>query len=161
MSASPHWLPAQFEFSRFGEWSPFEAAIYSRFCTDFLDARSPVLFRGRQVVIKKHPQIDGREAAFWHCISEGQSGEQCRNPDFERCARIPWLRPCIEHADELKVWVEKRNGDNRIHIWLESEGYLVILAERKGYLLLWTAFHVRHNHERVKYERRYANAQNG
>lgn len=163
MSAPPDWLPPLVEFSDYGEWLRYESVIYSHFRTDFLNPSAPVLFRKRSVAIKRHPMIDGREAAFWHCISEGK-GEQTRNPDFQRCARIRWLRACIEHENELKVWAEKRNGDTRFHLWLEEEGYLVVLSERKAvqtqtpYLLLWTAFHVRHAHEKIKYARRFANS---
>jgi len=159
MSGIPNWLPPLIEYEDFGEWPKYEIAVYARFKGDFLNPLSPVLFRGCPVAIKRHPMIDGREAAFWHCISEGLETEN-RTPDFHRCARIPWLRPCIEHEAELKVWTERRNGEDRIHLWLESEGYLIVLALRKGsqgtpYLLLWTAFHVRHTHEKLRYERRY------
>ena len=59
----------------------------------------------------------------------------------------------------MKVWVEARNGEDRIHLWLESEGYLVVLAVRKGYIILWTTFFVKHEHERKKFNRRYEEAQ--
>jgi hypothetical protein len=163
-SPSPAWLPPLVEYAEIGEWLAYERTIYGIFAADFLNPLSPVRFRGQHVCIKRHPMIDGREAAFWHCISEGQ-GEENRTPDFHRCARIRWLRACIEHERDLKVWREKRKGEERYHLWLESEGYIIVLAWRRGsngrpYLLLWTAYHVRHEHERQKYENRYSQFRN-
>jgi len=77
---------------------------------------------------------------------------------MRRCERIRWPRPCIEHESQLKVWTEKRNGEDRIHIWLESEGYIVVLAVRNGYVVLWTTFHVEREHERRKFTRRFEEA---
>jgi hypothetical protein len=82
-----------------------------------------------------------------------------RLPDLRRSERIRWPRPCIEHETELRVWTEPRNGEDRIHLWLESEGYLVVLAARRGYVVLWTTFFVEREHERKKYARRYQEAQ--
>jgi len=110
------------------------------------------------VGLKRHPMISGKEATYWHCISEGKV-EEDRLPDLRRCERIRWPRPCIEHETELKVWSEQRKGDDRIHLWLESEGYLVVLAVRKGYMILWTTFFVKYGHERTKFTRRYLAAQ--
>lgn len=38
---------------------------------------------------------------------------------------------------------------------MEEEGYLVVLAIRNGYAVLWTAFLVEQEHQRRKYNRRY------
>ena len=153
MSTLPNWLPPLVEMSAYGgDWPRYEAALYGFFRADFIT--SAPLFRGKRVGLKRHPVIQGKEATYWHCISEGKA-EADRLPDMRRCERIRWPRPCIEHEAELKVWTEERNGEDRIHLWLEMEGYLVVLAIRNGYVILWTTFFVKHEHERRKFNRRY------
>jgi hypothetical protein len=48
----------------------------------------------------------------------------------------------------------KRNED-RIHIWLDDEDYVVVLADRNGFLLPWTAFLVTRDHTRRKLRKEY------
>lgn len=153
MTARPGWLPALVELSDYrGDWAAYEAALYAYFRADFID-QTP-RYRTLPVFLKRMPLYQDKEASYWHCISEGKD-EAERVPDLRRCERIRWPRPCIEHERELKVWNERRNGEDRIHIWLEKEGYLVVLAVRRSYLVLWTTFYVRHAHEREKFNRRY------
>ncbi len=88
-------------------------------------------------------------------ISEGEK-EADRIPDFRRCERIRWAKPVIERDGEpVKIWREPRNGENRIHLWLESASYLVVLNERNGYILPWTAYVVEREHEKVKLNKRW------
>ena len=102
------------------------------------------------------PVIDGKEATFWHFISEGDD-EAERLPDLRRCERIRWPRPVIEAADspDVKVWREARAGETRIHLWVESAEYLVVLAERRGYLLPWTAYPVVRDHSKANLRKRW------
>lgn len=147
------WLPPLLELNDHGgDWSAYLDAVYAVFRHDFITS-SPY-FRSRPVKLKRHPMVLGREATFWHCITTGQI-EADRTPDLRRTERIGWLRPCIEHKSELKVWSEHRGGEERVHLWLEEEGYLVVLAIRNGYAILWTAFLVEHEHQRRKYNRRF------
>ena len=85
------------------------------------------------------------------------STEDERTPDFRRCERIRWPAPIIEHslAPELKVWAEPKGKNQRIHIWFESESYLVVLDDRGEYILPWTAFYIEHEHQRKKYIKRW------
>ena len=155
MSDFPAWLPLLVLLSDYeGNWERYLNAIYNYFKKDFIDSRPA--FRGQRLGLKKHPIEKGKEATFWHFISEGDN-EEGRIPDLRRCERIRWPRPIIENADEpiIKVWRNKRKNDNRILLWLESQEYLVILAERKGYLLPWTAYLVIEEHRKKKLQREY------
>ena len=89
-------------------------------------------------------------------ISTGDVEEE-REPDLRRCERIRWPKPIIENDSdpELKVWAEPRGKLQRIHIWFEAEGYLVVLDDRGEYILPWTAFFIEHEHERRKYNKRW------
>lgn len=153
--SQPDWLPDLVLFQDYGgDWNPYLDAIYAYFEQDFVHSKPE--FRGRRLGLKRHPEYDGKSATFWHMTSEG-SDEAERTPDFRRCERIRWPRPIIENDNDpvIKVWTEKRNGNNRIHIWYEDEGYLVVLDDRGDYILPWTAFYIEYEHERVKYTKRW------
>jgi len=157
MSEAPAWLPPLVLFE--GDWEKYLDALYGYFKQDFIDSRP--LFRGRRLGLKKHPLNQGKEATFWHFIQEGPD-EDDRVPDLRRCERIRWPRPVIEHSDEpvLKVWANARNGEKRILLWLEKQEYLVVLAERNGYLLPWTAYPVTEEHRKRKLLKEYEDFKN-
>ncbi|MCC2606928.1 hypothetical protein [Planctobacterium marinum] len=153
--ALPQWLPEMIRLESFGgNWDAFFEEVYNSFQRDFVD-NNPV-FRGKRLGLKRHPEYDGKSATFWHMISEGKD-EESRMPDIRRCERIRWPKAIIENdADSvLKVWAEKKQGDKRIYLWFEMEGYLVVLNVRKGYILPWTAFYIEREHQRQKYNKRY------
>jgi|SRR5690625_1818806 len=152
---SINWLPQLVCLSDYqGDWDKYFQAIYSIFHSDFV-ASKPT-FRGVRLRLKRHPEHDGKSATFWHMISEGRVEEE-RTPDLRRCERIAWPRPIIENSTDtaLKVWCEQRKGAKRIHIWLEDEGYLVVLDDRGKFILPWTAYYVERKHERAKLNRRF------
>ena len=155
--ATNDWLPPLMEFNDYGgDWNAYLQAIYRVFRADFITAAST--FRGRRLGLKRHPMIEGKEATFWHMISEGSLEEE-RIPDFRRCERIRWPKPVIEHeADpEILVWTEPRgSNDDRIHIYLPAERYLVVLADRGRYILPWTAYYIEHDNGHQKYLQRHA-----
>lgn len=152
----PDWLPPLEPLNKYGgDWEHYLEAIYAFFKADFIDAKPS--FRGKRLGLKRHPVVQGKEATFWHFTSEGKD-EADRTPDFRRCERIRWPAPIIENSDDpvLKIWAEPRGQNRRIHIWFESEGYLVVLDDRGDYILPWTAFHIEREHQRVKYNRRWS-----
>lgn len=155
MVMQPVWLPDLILMTAFGgNWERFFSAVYAAFEQDFV-LNKPV-FRGKRLGLKRHPEYDGKSATFWHMISTGEVEEE-REPDLRRCERIRWPRPIIENdsAPELKVWAEPRGKQQRIHIWFEAEGYLVVLDDRGDYILPWTAFFIEHEHQRRKYTKRW------
>lgn len=155
MSESPDWLPPLVLFNDHGgDWDRYLDALYAWFKQDFVDAK-PV-FQGRRLGLKRHPMTHGKEATFWHMTSEGQD-EANRTPDLRRCERIRWPRPVIENSEDTKVkwWVSVKRNEYRIHIWLEDEDYIVVLADRKGFLLPWTAFLINQEHTRRKLRKEY------
>ncbi len=155
--AAKDWLPSLIEFSSCGgSWDRYLEVIYAAFREDFVNSKP--LFRGRRLGLKRHPEYAGKEATFWHLITEG-AVEADRTPDFRRCERIRWPRPVIENeADvEVLVWSESRGSrDNRIHLYLPNERYLVVLSDRGNYILPWTAYYVQHENGHRKYLQRHA-----
>lgn len=151
----PDWLPPLVPFGDCGgDWPRYLEILYGYFCRDFVNDKPS--FQGVRLALKRYPVIQGKEATFWHFISEGDD-EAERLPDMRRCERIRWPRPVIEQADGVvvKIWREPRGGETRIHLWVESASYLVVLAERKGYLLPWTAYPVERDHQKVKLRKRW------
>jgi hypothetical protein len=155
VSASPEWLPPLLRLGEYGgDWDRYLSALYKCFETDFVESRPR--FRGRKLGLKRYPLSQGKEATFWHMISEGRS-EASRQPDLRRCERIRWPRAVIEHSEDaaVKVWETTRRGERRICLWLEEQEYLVVLADRKGYLLPWTAYMVTRSHRKRKLQREF------
>lgn len=149
------WLPELILLENFGgNWQTFFEQVYQYFHQDFVVSKP--IFRGKRLGLKRHPEYQGKSATFWHMISEGNVEEE-RTPDIRRCECIRWPKPIIENsnAKQLKVWAEIRGNQKRVYIWYEVEGYLVVLDDRKEYILPWTAFYIEHQHERRKYNKRW------
>ncbi len=153
MTGKPRWLPPLVLLSDCGgDWERYLKTLYSYFESDFIWTRP--LFRGQRLGLKRHPLLEEKEATFWHMISEGSS-EASRYPDLRRCERIRWPRAIIENSNDpaVKVWETTRRNERRICLWLEQQEYLVILADRNGYLLPWTAYMVTEPHRKRKLQK--------
>ncbi len=151
----PEWLPPLVLLSDYGgNWNSYLEAIYSFFKTDFIDSNPH--YGNFEIKLKKSPLREGKEATFWHLISSGQDEEE-RLPDLRRCERIKWPRPMIEAVrnGSVKTWRNKRRNEERIVIALDDFSYVVILAERKQHILLWTAYCVEQEHRRRKLRKEY------
>lgn len=160
MSNAPEWLPPLVRLDEFGgEWSRYVEALYAYFRADFIDSQPR--WGKKAIGLKRHPKLDGKEAAFWHITSEGRE-EDKRVPDLRRCERIRWPRPTIEHYTHksIRCWPDirtsaRRRNERRIVLWLYDDDYVVVLADRGQYVLLWTAYHVSWAHTRRKLLRDY------
>ena len=137
-----------------GNFESYIEAVYSYFKADFVETAA--YFEGQRISFKRYPEFRGKETTFWHITSEGEIEEE-RTPDLRRCERIRWIKPIIENAtnSEIKVWENQRGKDKRVCLWLDSEDYLVVLAKRSNYTLLWTAYLTDRNHTRRKLEEEY------
>jgi hypothetical protein len=147
------WLPPLVEFD--GDWNRFDEyveRVYAAFARDFNDAATRPTFRGRRLGLKLHPTFQGKSATFWHLVTEGEDEAQ-RTPDRARCERIAWPRAMIEAATtegRVLAWASRRPNGDRWVISLPDFSYIVVLADRGGYLLPWTAFCVEQDHRRRK-----------
>ncbi|MBT9555754.1 MAG: hypothetical protein IV100_06975 [Myxococcales bacterium] len=149
------WLPGLLHFESFdGDWERYIDAVYAVFRRDFVSSRPA--FDGRPLNLKRHPISEGREATFWHFISEGQN-EAERVPDLRRCERIAWPRPIIEAVTSGRVlcWPNTRGREQRFVLAVEDFSYVVILADRGHFLLPWTAYCVERDHQRRKLQKEW------
>lgn len=152
---TPDWLPGLVTFaSCHSNWTEFLETIYGYFKHDFIDSKPQ--FKSLDVGLKRFPLFQDKESAFWHVITEGET-ESERTPDFRRCERIRWPRPMIENfSDEtIRCWPNNRHKDKRWVIWLVPLDYVVILADRGGYLLLWTTYMLSFQHSKEKMLKEY------
>jgi len=68
--------------------------------------------------------------------------EDDRTPDLRRCERIRWVRWMIENGvahPEIHEWQNTRGTEVNTLLWYREE-YLVVLAQRRDYWLLKTAY---------------------
>jgi len=142
------------------DFTKYLGAVYAYFKEDFIDSK--VLFEKTRISLKRHPQFQNKEYVFWHITSEGDV-ETERTPDIRRCERIRWIKPIIENASgpAVKQWENNRKGDRRVCLWLEEEDYLVVLALRKDYVLLWTAYMTNFENTRQKLQKEYKRSLKG
>ena len=123
------WLPMLIKLEDHGgDWNRYIDEVFSIFYKDFIESQPK--FQGKWVRCRRD-LIDGKEAAFWHCISEGAE-ENKRNPDIRRCERIGWIRTIIEHSqeDEVDCWPVRIRNEVRWLLWYKEE-FLIIIAERQ------------------------------
>ncbi len=154
MTDPPDWLPPLVTLDAFdGDWKRYVNAVFAIFHRDFIASKPQ--FQGKWVGCRQDPIYDGKEAGFWHCVSEG-SDEDERLPDLRRCERIGWIRPVIENVGHstIDVWVSRKGREPRPHLWL-GETYLVVLGDRGRYFQLITAHHTDRPHtiRRLRRER--------
>ena len=150
MSKPPDWLPPLVFLQNYDDdWKQYIEAVYAYFRNAFIDSKPR--FGHRTIGLKRYPLLDEKEATFWHITSEGKE-EDKRIPDLRRCERIRWPRPLIEHYTNkaIRYWINKRRQERRIVLWFYEQDYVVVLADRKKYILLWTAYMVSYKHTREK-----------
>ena len=122
-----------------GNWTVYERELHRIFKDEI--ARAGLEFRGLKVRCRRIPETAGRWASFWHLIQEGYVEDE-RTPDLRRCERLRWVRWVIENATthpEIDEWQNSRRNEINTLLWYREE-YLVVLAQRREYWLLKTAY---------------------
>lgn len=137
-----------------GNFSLFNEAVYQIFRRDFIQSKP--IFRGKRLGLKLYPIVDGKEYTYYHFTHDGDV-ETERIPNLRRMERIRFPKSIIDNSLEacFKVWRNKRGSSDRILLYCESETYLVVLEDRRNYILPWTAYYVENEHRRQKLLREY------
>src|SRR5579872_5993373 len=152
------WLPQMISLNDCGgDGQQYLELLYERFRCDFIRSK-PTIFNPKRWSMKRHPIERGKEATFWHAISDGEN-EADRIPDMRRCERLCWIRPMIDAYGTERVccWKTERHGRSRPIIALPDFSFLVILQEAPEHVMLWTAFYVPGTRRRLKYEQDWKN----
>ena len=154
---APAWLPDLIEC----DWNRYQETLeraYSIFQRDFGSQRVRPAFRGKRMGLKRHPELDGKSATFWHFVTEG-SIEVDRTPVRERLERIAWPKAILVEAgntpSRVFVWANERRRSThakstRWIVALDDFSYVVVVDEREDYVLPWTAYPVAEDHRRRK-----------
>lgn len=154
MSNAHDWLPELLLLEdQEGNWERYVDEVFSIFHRDFIETQPR--FQNKWVRCRRD-LIKGKEAAFWHCISEGPN-ENDRTLDVRRCERIGWVKAIIEHSlsPNVNCWSARRKGEVRWLLWFNEE-YLVVLGERHRkrdnfqYMQLITTYCTDKKHRRKK-----------
>lgn len=137
-----------------GSWDTYLEALYNFFKKDFIESKTK--YEGKRVGLKKHPVYKGKEATFWHIISDGEN-ENERVPDLRRCEKIRWIKAIIKNCkhQEIKIWTNKRKSKENICLCYGKWEYLVVLSIRNGYLILWTAYPITYSHTKGKLKKEF------
>ena len=131
-----------------GDWSVYVEVIYQHYLATI--ANGNLTYKNLPVHCQFRPLSHGKGFGFWHCISEG-ADEATRIPDLRRCERIGWIAWVIresEYHPQITCWENKRGSNQHMVLFLEVESYVVILAKRKMYYLLKTAYCVNSQRKR-------------
>lgn len=139
-----------------GNYQAYEEAVYEAYKRTFED--HTFFINGIRIAHKKHPLYKDKSGTFWHIISSGKE-EETRQPELRRYERIEWpayiLSYCLNNCENILLWKNTRKKSDRILIWCKSIDYLVVLADRKDYILFWTAYPVTHSHTKKKLQKEY------
>ena len=132
--------PDLLRFADFGgDWSSYEDELNRVFMAEI--ARAGLVFRGAAVNCRRHDEVAGRWASYWHLVQEGRV-EENRTPDLRRCERLRWVPWLIQNAvahPEIDEWQNTRGTEVNTLLWYREE-YLVILGRRNDYWLLRSAY---------------------
>ena len=157
----PEWLPEIISYASYsGRWDDFLEFAYATFCSDFHDNKKPALtYSGINITSKKTPLVNGKTDMFWHVVSGDINSGKDNGPEIPRCERVGWIRPIIENCEDEQVLIwdepEKRGRKTRTLFWLKEHDYLVVIANRNGYSILWTAYYIEYPHKRRKLQASY------
>lgn len=155
MSSKPNWLPNLVCLEDYnGSWAKYVKIVYEYFENDFI--KSKPRFMNKDVTLIKGDYYKNKHPTFWHIISTGPT-EEDSNPDLRRCERIGWPRAIIENHDYSGIleWEKQIRNQQRVLLWLKDYDYLVILAKRKGYFLLWTAYNIKYENKKRDLKKEY------
>ncbi len=147
------------DYSSQGE---FLDAILKLFLGDFVT--NTTKFRSQKIVLKKRPTnwLDGIEYdwTFHHIITkENQNNDNIREFNIARAERIKFPKLYIDdHQTSLsnyKIWSRTKNNETKYYISDNNYDYLVILSQRKNYIMLLSAFPIETNHYKYKLKKEY------
>ena len=146
-------IPEIIELESFGgDYEKYEDAVYATYKRTFENQKFYLENKCIDPIYKDKP------GTFWHIVSSG-TDESNRIPDLRRYERVAWpahiLGHCIGQCDKILMWKNKRNGKSRIILWCQDIDYVVVLDERKEFLIFWTAYPVTYNHTRKKLLKEY------
>lgn len=150
MNHQPDWLPQLILFDG-ADLTAYEQKLYDCFCDDYL--ASPLVVGKTRVALERNPLRNGRHRTFWHLTTEGRDEVHCKLC-IPKCERIRWPKAILvrRSLEELPTWRNKRGTRENLLIALPDFSYAVVLALRKGYYYLWTAYCIIYERQRSQHK---------
>lgn len=147
-----------------GDWNAYLDACYHQYEKDFYKGSRPWPVAGQRLNLKRMPvDADGRCNTFWHIATEGET-EPNRTPDLTRLERIAWPMAMLREfastypqpaSSKVCWWMNSRGREGRYILALADFSYVVVVADRGSYVLLWTAYPVDRRHRQLKLAREF------
>ncbi len=128
-------------------------AIYQVYLSEVV--RGNLSFLGIPIRCQYRPATNNKHFGFWHLVSTGEKEDE-REIDLRRCERISWVSFVLRNAHDfsnIHCWENERFGNTHIVLWLHQHQFLVILARRRDYLILKTAYSVTENYKIKRLEK--------
>lgn len=147
------------DYSRYNEYEDKLFEIYRN-----LYEKGGLYYSGNEVKMKHYPPDYGIKTGFYHMICENYNhtdDENDRKPNFRRCERIMWAKQfiewCSQNCEKIWIWENERHNKKNVLIYCPEQNYLVVLAKRKGYYMLTTAYVVEYSNARRDLIKEYNN----
>lgn len=142
------------------DFREYEDKLYRIFVS--LYETNTIFFKGFRIFMKHYPPEYSEKSGLYHLIYENfqHTGDELdRLPSLRRCERITWARTiidfCPKRCDEILIWENIRKNKKNILLFCPAVNYLVVLGQRKDYLLLVTAYPVEHEHRKAQLLKEY------
>jgi len=151
----PDFLPPKIQISG-KAWESVLTELYQVFKKDFIEGFKTLYYKKRKVVYDSRIIEGEKEEAFWHVITKNYQ-KQGRLPDYDRAAKLSWVRPIIEnhsHPDVVSWSNKERKNKITIYLWLKVHEFVVIMRKSKNVVVLVTAYEVGSGY-RNKLQKRY------
>ena len=134
-----NWLPELIECDDFSKYKEYEDLIYQVFIKEFVNQKNT--FLNKRLEVTKKPLLNNKIDGFNHLIF----GHERKSPDFNRCARIKWPKAIIDefnnngkHKKDIKIYFK----EGAYHLLLEKEKYIIVIKDKKDYMLFITGFYI-------------------
>lgn len=142
------------ECEDYNKYLEYEERIYQIFLEDYVKTKNN--FLGKRLGVRKDPKLNNKYNGFVHYIC----GHDMKYPDFKRCARIKWGKRIVDLISEDINNIKKYNmkvyyKDKRYHVLLEAERFLLVIEEKKDYMMLVTGIYLDNNHSLRKKQKDY------
>jgi hypothetical protein len=138
-----------------GSWTTYVDAVHAEFRR--LYVTTPPRCGVRPFSVRKKPLSQGREAGFWHLVSEGEV-ENDRLPAISRMERIRYPRHLIDAAPTgaIPCWRQDRGRSGlRILLATPDFDYLTVLGANPEYVSLITGYPIEQERRQGKLRREW------
>ena len=142
-------LPDLLLLSDFGnDWDTYLDELYRVYLKEIVNG--DLSFNDLPIRFQFRPMSHGKGFGFRHLIKASES-EEGRPPDLKRCECLRWIGWIIKNVKtnaDILWWENRRGSSTHVVLWFKPAKFAVILAKRKDYYLLKSAYSVYSDREK-------------